>query len=103
MYKRFPSYSLVPVGVKVTAKGHRDLHLYFDKSTGLLVKRGQTILDGTGKLIPQEVLFTDYQDQEGVKHWTKIRALRDGKRSLEAEVIEVELLKTVDESVFAKP
>jgi hypothetical protein len=91
------------VGVKITSEGHRDVRLYFDKSTGLLVKREQTILDDMGKLVPQEVIFTDYQDRDGVKHWMKIRALRDGKQTLEAEVVEIELLDTVDDNVFGKP
>ena len=91
------------VGVKVTAEGHRDVQLYFDKSSGLLVKREQTILDETRKLVSQEVFFTDYQDRGGVKYPMKIAALRDGKRSLEADVIEVEFLEQVDDKVFAKP
>src|SRR5436853_6227629 len=68
------------VGVRVKSKGHRDVQLYFDKSSGLLVKRQYKVLDpGSGQEVSQEVVFGDYQDKDGVKHYRKIAAYRDGK------------------------
>src|SRR5262249_10942104 len=43
------------VGIRVKSKGHREVKLYFDKSTGLLVKREHSVLDQmTGKEVNQE-------------------------------------------------
>src|SRR5438445_725224 len=56
------------VGVVVKSKGHRDVKLYFDKASGLLVKREHPVVDpSTGKEVVQEVLFRDYQDKDGLK------------------------------------
>jgi hypothetical protein len=92
------------VGVRVKSKGHRDVTLYFDKGTGLLVKRAQAVLDPvSGKEVKQEVVFGDYADKSGVKHYKTITAFRDGKKVIEAKVTAVEFLDKVDPKLFAKP
>jgi zinc protease len=92
------------VGVLVKSKGHRDVKLYFDKASGLLVKREQRVLDpSSGKEVRQEVLFSDYQEKDGLKHYQKIVALRDGKKVIDAKVTEVEFFEKLDAKVFAKP
>lgn len=92
------------VGVLVKSKGHRDVKLYFDKETGLLVKREHTVLDpATGKEVTQEVIFSDYQEKDGLKHYRKIVALRAGKKVIDAKVTELEFFDKLDDKVFAKP
>jgi hypothetical protein len=92
------------VGVLVKSKGHRDVKLYFDKGSGLLVKREQQILDpSSSKEIRQEVIFSDYQEKDGLKHYRKIVGLRDGKKVIDASVTEVEFFEKLDAKVFAKP
>jgi hypothetical protein len=92
------------VGVLVKARGHRDVKLYFDKASGLLVKREQRVLDpSSGKEVRQEVIFGDYQEKDGLKHYQKIVALRDGKKVIDARVTEVEFFEKLDAKVFAKP
>ncbi len=90
------------VGVLVKTKGRRDVKLYFDKSSGLLVKREHRIQDATGKEILQEVFFSEYQEKDGLKHYRKISAYRDGKKFIEGAVTEVEFFKKLDPKVFAK-
>jgi hypothetical protein len=95
-------------GVRVKSKGHRDVTLYFDKATGLLVKRAHTVLDPSlskeaPKEVLQEVVFADYADTAGVKHYKTITALRDGKKVIEAKVTDVEFLDKVDPKLFARP
>jgi hypothetical protein len=91
-------------GVLVKSKGHRDVKLYFDKETGLLLKREHSVLDpASGKMAVQEVVFGDYQEKDGLKHYKAITAYRDGKKLIEAKVTEIELLQKLDEKVFAKP
>ena len=92
------------VGVLVTSKGHRNVTLFFDKASGWLVKREQRVLDpSSNKEVRQEVIFSDYQDKGGLKHYTKIVALRDGKKVIAARVTEVEFFEKLDAKVFAKP
>jgi hypothetical protein len=90
------------VGVLVKSKGHRDVKLYFNKETGLLVKRENKLVEA-GKEVAQEVFFSDYQDKDGLKHYQKIVAHRDGKKMLEAKVVELEFFDKLDATVFAKP
>jgi hypothetical protein len=91
-------------GVLVKAKGHREVKLYFDKATGLLVKREHPVLDSaSGKEVIQEVVFADYADRDGVKHYKTITAYRGGKKVIDAKVTEIEFLDKVDPKLFAKP
>jgi len=76
--------------IKVEAEGHREVRLYFDQETHLLVKREQDVVGDDGKAVLQSVLFSDFADKRGVKHWTKIRAYRDGKRFITATLKELE-------------
>jgi hypothetical protein len=92
------------VGVLVKSKGHRDVKLYFDKASGLLVKREQRVLDpSSGKEVRQEVVFSDYQEKDGLKHYRKVVALRDRKKVIDATVTEMEFFEMLDGKVFAKP
>jgi hypothetical protein len=77
-------------GVLVQVKGRHDVKLYFDKQSGLLVKREHQLRDSaTGKEIIQEVIFGDYVAQPGgVKACLKVTIYRDGRQFLEAWVIE---------------
>ena len=92
------------VGVLVKSMGKRDVKLYFDKASGLLVKLEHQVLDpASGKEVRQEVIFSDYQQSDGLKHYKKIVALRDGKKVIDAKVTEMEFFRKLDEKVFAKP
>ncbi len=94
---------LPALGVKATAKGRRELRLFFDKGTGLLIKTEHTIDDGAGKEVVQEEMYSDFQDQDGYRRPMKLAVFRNGKKVMEAEVIEVKYLDKVDASEFAKP
>ena len=92
------------VGVLIKSMGHRDVKLWFDKANGLLVKREQWVLDsGAGKEVAQEVLFGDYRETDGVKHYRALTAYRDGKKIIEVKVREIEFFDKLDKKVFAKP
>src|SRR5262249_8160752 len=53
--------------VKVAVKGHKDLTLFFDKETGLLVKTEHLLTDPGGKDVKQEEFFSDFKEVEGYK------------------------------------
>jgi hypothetical protein len=90
-------------GVKVSVKGHKDLRLYFDNETGLLVKTEHTRDDGSGKEILQEEFYGDFKDFGGFRRWTRIMVFREGKKLMEAELLDVKYLDKIEESEFAKP
>jgi hypothetical protein len=92
------------VGVRVASKGHRDVNLYFDKESGLLAKIERQALDQmTGKEVAEERVITEYQEVDGVKVAKKAQVNRDGKKFVEAEVIEIKFRDKLDDSDFAKP
>jgi hypothetical protein len=93
------------VGIKVTRKGNRDVNLYFDKKTALLVK-AETIIKvpETGKEVSQEWLFTGYKETDGVKYPAKARILRDGKDYVSVEeTTEFKPEEKAEKSDFDKP
>jgi hypothetical protein len=89
------------VGIKVKAKGHKDVSLYFDKADGWLVKTVNPSFDEmANKELTQEKLFSDYKDFGGIKHATKLVAYRDGTKVIEGELTETEDLEQLDDKVF---
>jgi hypothetical protein len=91
-------------GVKVSAKDFRDVELYFDQATGLIVKTSRQVLDTqTMKEVTQETYLSEFKESGGLKHATKAVIHREGKKFLEVEVTEYKLLDSVDDSEFAKP
>jgi hypothetical protein len=93
------------IGIRISHKGHRDVNLFFDKDSGLLVKREATVkdFDMGGKEFQQETLFSDYKEVSGFKHAMKLVINRDGKKYVEGEISDVEVKDKLDDSVFAKP
>jgi hypothetical protein len=91
------------LGVKASAKGRRDVRLFFNKETGLLMKTEHTVDDGAGKEAVQEEIYGDFEEVQGVRRPMKIAAFRNGKKIMEADVVEVKYLDKVDDAEFAKP
>jgi hypothetical protein len=97
--------NLTAVGVKVSHAGHRDVTLYFDKDTGLLVKMARRVkdLEGNKEEVDQETILSQHKEVDGVKFPMKLVVKRQGKLYLEAENEEVKLVGKLDAKVFAKP
>lgn len=92
------------VGVRITGRGRKEMRLYFDKELGLLVRAENRLDGGKGKPeIRQHFFFGDFKDIGGFKRPTKVRAYRDGKQIMEAELLDAKALDKVDETEFAKP
>ena len=92
------------VGVKVSSKGHRDVDLYFDKESGLLVKTESRVKDeGSGQEVSEEGFASGYKEVQGVKHAMKFTVKRNGKLFMEGESTEVVLSEKLDVGTFAKP
>ena len=90
------------VGIKVSAEGHQDVKLYFDKKTHLILK--------TERLVPaadqdqlEEIVFTDYRDVDGLKQPTRVSWKIDRKPFCEMRVTDVQVKEKLDSALFAKP
>jgi len=92
------------VGVKVSSKGQKDIELYFDKESGLVVKTARRSLDPANMMeVLQESFASVYKDFNGLKYPTKLLIHQDGKKYMEMEVTEFIPVDKVDDSEFAKP
>lgn len=92
------------LAVKVAHKDRRDVTLFFDKESGLLVKSETRVNDEfTNKEVAQETFFMDYQDKDGHKRFQKMIVKRDGKAFLEESFSEQKSLEKLDAKLFAKP
>ncbi len=94
------------VGVQVTKKGFRDVNLYFDKKSHLLLKAEYRTVEPIGKQeVQQEKLFVEYKELPGgLKMPARLVLNNDGKRFIELEITEMTPMETpFEESVFAKP
>jgi hypothetical protein len=88
--------------VKVSRDGHRDVTLYFDKETSLLVKSVQMVKPmGQGKEVRQEVYYRDYSDMDGARIPVTIDMRRDGKRFVEARIKDLRAVDRLDDKVFS--
>lgn len=89
------------LGVKVASKGHRDVTIYFDKDTALILKAAYQAYDPlTMKEVAQEQFYRDYKDQAGIKYPTKSLVNQDGKKFMEIEVTDYKALEKLDDSAF---
>ena len=92
------------LGVKVSSKGHRDVELYFDKETGLLVKYEHRVKDEmSGQEVAEESFPSEYKEVQGTKQAMKFMVKRNGKLFMEGEASEVKLYEKLDASLFTKP
>ena len=92
------------VGVKVSSKGRRDVTLYFDKESGLLVKMEMQVKDEqSGEEKKQESFIKDYVTVDGVKLPSKMVIKRDGKVYVDGEMTEYKTSEKLPDETFAKP
>jgi hypothetical protein len=91
------------VGVKVLCKGQREVRLFFDKEKGLLVKTEHVLDDSGDREVKQEEYYGEFKDYAGFKRPSKLSVFRAGKKTMEAELVEVKYYEKIDASVFAKP
>jgi hypothetical protein len=94
------------VGVRIAREKARDIRLYFDKQTWMVLKAETTVIpEGGTAEVDQATLLSEYKDFDGVKHPTKLVTTRDGKKYLDREATEYRRLDKdkVEESWFARP
>lgn len=90
-------------GVRISSEKRKEVTLYFDKGTGLLVRAVRSATDMLGKEAIMEEIFMNYKDVRGVLYPSKTLVLLNGKKSVESEVVEFLPLERFDASEFAGP
>lgn len=94
------------VGILVKRKGYRDVSLFFDKKTHLLLKSETRVKDpqgGGGTEFTQEAFYDDYKKVGDLQVAHKLTIKRDGKAFLESETTEFKPEEKLDDGLFAKP
>jgi hypothetical protein len=92
------------VGVLVAAKGHRDVRLYFDKDSGLLLKCEVRHKDpADGKEYAETLLCSNYKNVSGLMFAFHVEYVRDGKTTAVAECTEITVAERFPDGTFAKP
>jgi hypothetical protein len=91
-------------GIRVAAKGFREISLYFDRASGLLVKlERHTVGPLKNQAVVEERLFSDYRKIDGVQSPRKTVVNLEGKKFLEVNTLEVKFLQQMDPSTFQRP
>ena len=90
------------IGIQVSQADHRDVALYFDRVTGLLVKKVLRPHAGGADSL-QEEIFSDFKDVEGLKRPTRVRILINGVPHVEADIRVTEFRERIDDKEFTKP
>lgn len=90
------------VGVKVASAQQREVVLYFDKATGMLVKRDSRPHSGGPESL-QEEIYSEFKDVQGLKRPTRVVVYINGVMHAEGTIQMTQLLDRIDDKEFAKP
>ncbi len=92
------------VGIKVNAKGKKEVSMYFDRETGLMSRFDHRTKDAqSGEEVAEERIILEYQDIDGFKTAKRVLVNRDGKKFTEVEILEVKISDKADDGDFTKP
>lgn len=92
------------IGIKVSAKGQKDVQLFFDKESLLLVKVSRSGIEPVSrKPINQEEFYSDYKLVDGVKQPHRFEVFQEGKRLSQGEWSQYTFPASLDEKLFGKP
>lgn len=92
------------VGIRVSAKGLRDIDLYFDKATHRLAKVERQALNAiTHEEVGEERIYGDYEVMQGIQTPKKVTVMREHRTFLEANIVEMKYLEKLEDTVFTPP
>lgn len=91
------------LGIRVSSKDHRDVKLFFDQETRLLVMIETRMKMADGKEYIMETFLSDYKSVQGIKQAMKIGIKRNGEPHQDYKVIQYTLAETADWGTFAEP
>jgi hypothetical protein len=89
-------------GIKATSTGRPEAKLYFNKQTGLLVKIERRARHA-GQMVSREYYYGDHKEFDGVKLYTRLTELINGRKNSELTGATYKILPRIDDSTFARP
>ena len=109
-----PGFTLLPgqdysynggavTSVRVQGKSQRELVLYFDQQSGLLVKSEHRLDGPGGKDVTQEAFYSDYREVGGHRRPGKVTIQRDGQKVMDVELVDAKRLVRIDVLEFRQP
>ncbi|HUR56033.1 MAG TPA: hypothetical protein VMZ71_17990 [Gemmataceae bacterium] len=91
------------VGVRVSAKDQKDVSMFFDKETGLMLKMEYRTTGPGGNEVTETRLVKEYaKGKDGVVYAKKTVVQHDGKTFIESETVEHKYLEKLDDAEFKK-
>jgi hypothetical protein len=90
------------IGVKVSFKGRRDVNLYFDRASGLLVRKAFQPRPG-GKEAVQDEVYSDFKEVDGVKRPGHVTVSLGGIPHAEIDVILTRFPDRIEDKEFSAP
>jgi hypothetical protein len=91
------------LGLRVSTKGQKDVTLFFDAETGLLVKVQRRVMDAsTLTVVAEERIYQKYQKQDGLQFAGKISVTHDGLKDLQIEIKEAKFIEKVEDAEFRR-
>jgi hypothetical protein len=92
------------VGLKISSKGFPDIDVFYDKKSGAPVKAEFRLKDQVDtQEVAHTLRFDESKEANGIKHFTKVKWLRDDKQHLQLDLSEIKMEETLDDSIFALP
>ena len=85
--------------VRVLRKDMRELRMFFDAKTGLLVKTEHPV-DFQGKQMLQEEHYSDFRDLSGFRRPVRMTVYRGGQKILESALTQVSYFESIEPSRF---
>ncbi|WZO99099.1 hypothetical protein EP7_000692 [Isosphaeraceae bacterium EP7] len=89
--------------LKATGPDGKDFTLFFDKETGLPVKRTARIVNYDGNIVDDQTTFEGHQEFGGIMFATRGTSTRDGIKFAEVVNTEIKVQAKADTSVFSRP
>lgn len=90
------------LGVKIACPNQRDVNLWFDRASGLLVKKDLRPHAGSPASL-QEEIFSDFRDIDGLQRPSRMRILINGELHAEGRIVATKFLDKLDDKEFGKP
>ncbi|HLW67482.1 MAG TPA: hypothetical protein VKS79_19360 [Gemmataceae bacterium] len=90
--------------LRISQKDRPDISLLYDKKTGLPLKAETRLKEPNGGMEANyEFFFSDFKDVDGVKHFAKIKFVREGKDVAEVELSDFKVDQKFEAAIFDKP
>ncbi|HEX4131851.1 MAG TPA: hypothetical protein VHZ24_17595 [Pirellulales bacterium] len=86
--------------IAVRAKGMKDVKMFFDNKTGLLVKMQRQAINPEMRMISEDTLLDGYQSIQGVMVPLRSSAMHDGKPFMNLVFSDYQMLEKLDDATF---